>query len=107
MTPKQNQLNERIIRIDESINGPNGLLHQVQQLQSDVSSVKLVVAGGIGPDGKDCPGLITTIYAHLDDHKRMEKNRRRMQKRNNAIIIAVATLIASSVRELLRYFHVG
>jgi len=87
---RNNGQHDAIIRIDEAINGPNGVLSEMHRLNSDLFSVKLVLVGGLDPaTGKEKQGLAQSYTMHVSDHRKRER-------RNSALITGFATLIATA-----------
>lgn len=78
-----------------------GVLSQIRIMQTDISGVKLVLVGGIDPaTGKERQGLAQRFDGHIGEHHKRER-------RNLAIVTALASVIAYSAREIAKFFHVG
>ena len=86
---QNNEQHDAVIRIDEAINGPNGVLAEMHRLNSDLFSVKLVLVGGLDPaTGKEKQGLAQSFTMHVADHRKRER-------RNSALITSIATASAT------------
>jgi|SRR5271157_4258768 len=93
-TSQANKLQDTVTRIDEAINSPNGLAAQMRSATAKLSSVELILAGGIDPaTGETKEGLSQKFDGHLKDHWKHERRNRTIFGGSVAILVVVADRI--------------